>query len=206
MIIYHIVYKTIHIDGRYYIGRHSTSNLEDGYLGSGSWVESIKDKATLRREIIDYSAQTIEQLKLLEGKFIDKFFDDPLNMNYSRTPDGISSDAARKLSNDRVAAGTHNFQMNPTNLGGKTSKKLMDEGRHHFQTNHPNKDGAVSRRTAELGNNIFQTNNPSPHRIKDGSHHFLTNNPAYSKVTCEICNRTICKSAYTKYHGPKCKV
>ena len=76
MIIYHIVYKTIHIDGRYYIGRHSTSNLEDGYLGSGSWVESIKDKATLRREIIDYSAQTIEQLKLLEGKFIDKFFDD----------------------------------------------------------------------------------------------------------------------------------
>jgi hypothetical protein len=33
---YHYIYKiTCNITGRYYIGMHSTSNLEDGYFGSG---------------------------------------------------------------------------------------------------------------------------------------------------------------------------
>jgi hypothetical protein len=206
MTIYHIIYKTIHIDGRYYVGRHSTTNLEDGYLGSGNWVESIKDKSTLSREILDYSARTTDELKLLEGKYIDKFFNDPLNMNYSKAPEGISSEAARKLSNARVAAGTHNFQTHPTNLGGKISKKLIDEGRHHFQTNHPNKGGAITKRMLADGTHPFLNGNKSnKKRLEAGTHHFLTNNPAYVKVTCEVCGRTICKSAHTKYHGPNCK-
>ncbi len=33
---YHFIYKTTNlINGKFYIGMHSTSNLKDGYLGSG---------------------------------------------------------------------------------------------------------------------------------------------------------------------------
>jgi len=50
----HFIYKTTHISGKYYIGRHSTENINDGYLGSGKWVKSIKDKSKLSREILEY--------------------------------------------------------------------------------------------------------------------------------------------------------
>ena len=37
---YHYIYKTTNIvNGKYYIGMHSTSNLEDGYIGSGDKIK-----------------------------------------------------------------------------------------------------------------------------------------------------------------------
>jgi len=42
---YHYIYKTTHIaSGRFYIGMHSTDNLEDGYMGSGKRIRNIINK------------------------------------------------------------------------------------------------------------------------------------------------------------------
>lgn len=55
---YHYIYKTTcTITGRYYIGMHSTSNLNDGYLGSGTRVwKSIRKygKASHTKEILEF--------------------------------------------------------------------------------------------------------------------------------------------------------
>lgn len=55
---YHFIYKTTNLlNGKYYIGMHSTDNLNDGYLGSGKRLRySIKKygKEYHRKEIIEF--------------------------------------------------------------------------------------------------------------------------------------------------------
>jgi hypothetical protein len=49
---YHFIYKTTNLlNGRYYVGMHSTANLKDGYLGSGT---------QLRRAIRKYGKEAFE--------------------------------------------------------------------------------------------------------------------------------------------------
>ena len=55
---YHYIYKTTNIiTGKYYIGMHSTDNLEDGYIGSGKrlWYSVGKyGKENHKVEILEY--------------------------------------------------------------------------------------------------------------------------------------------------------
>jgi hypothetical protein len=64
---YHFIYKTTNLlNGKFYIGIHSTSNLEDGYLGSGK---------ILKRSIKKYRIENfkIERLEFFEDK--EKLFE-----------------------------------------------------------------------------------------------------------------------------------
>ena len=59
---YHFIYKTINLlSGRYYVGMHSTDDLNDGYLGSGT---------LLRRSIKKYGKENfkIEILEFLDSR------------------------------------------------------------------------------------------------------------------------------------------
>jgi hypothetical protein len=81
--MYLFIYKTTHVNGKYYIGRHQTKNINDGYLGSGKWVKSIKDKTKLNKEILK-EAKSFEELCQLEEHYINSYWDDPLCMNYKK--------------------------------------------------------------------------------------------------------------------------
>lgn len=87
----HFLYKTTSsTSGKYYIGRHSTKNLDDGYLGSGRWIRQIKDKSILNREILQFF-DTFEELLEAEKCLIAEHIDDPLNMNWNNSSVGFGT-------------------------------------------------------------------------------------------------------------------
>ena len=82
---YFIVYKITNvINNKYYIGRHSTNNLDDNYLGSGKAIlNAIKKygKENFKKEIIA-TAMNAQELWELEAKIInDEIVNDPLSYN-----------------------------------------------------------------------------------------------------------------------------
>jgi hypothetical protein len=71
----HYIYKTTcNVTGRWYIGMHSTSNLEDGYMGSGTVLRHSIRKYGVEnhtKEILEF-LPTREELVLRETEIITK--------------------------------------------------------------------------------------------------------------------------------------
>ena len=188
--MYLFVYKTTHVNGKFYIGRHQTNNLSDGYLGSGKWVSGIKDKSSLSKEIIA-EANSVEELCKLEEYYIDLHWNDPLCMNMKKASIGWTSEDAMKtvekgnnpfltrpdgtnLQIDRVNAGTHNLLKRQD--GSSLTQDRVKKGTHHFLTRPDGTNLQIDRVNA--GTHNFQTRTDGSSlqqdRVKGGTHHFQT--------------------------------
>jgi hypothetical protein len=81
---FHYIYKITRTDGKYYIGLHSTDDLEDGYFGSGQLLwKSIKKhgKEKHSKEILEFH-ESRTAVKLRERELVDEeCLKDPLCMN-----------------------------------------------------------------------------------------------------------------------------
>jgi len=88
--MYHFVYKTINLkNGKYYIGVHSTDNINDGYLGSGKFIGRAINKhgsENFERQILEYFSNREDALKR-ESELVTE--DHVLDRNcYNMTPGG----------------------------------------------------------------------------------------------------------------------
>lgn len=86
----YFVYKTYSSSGLYYYGRHSTLDINDGYIGSGNWTKSVKDKSKLKRDIVLF-CESEEELIEKEKEYIRKYINDPKCMNFNENSVGFSS-------------------------------------------------------------------------------------------------------------------
>ena len=81
---YHYIYKITRDDGFYYIGMHSTDDLDDGYFGSGTKIlRSVKRHGRERhiKEIVEF-LPTRHELRLREEQLVSSTtLADPLCMN-----------------------------------------------------------------------------------------------------------------------------
>ena len=82
---YHFIYKTTNLlNEKFYVGMHSTDNLEDGYVGSGKRLRYSINKHGLKNhkfEILEFLPSR-EELKKREAEVVnEELLNDPLCMN-----------------------------------------------------------------------------------------------------------------------------
>lgn len=132
---YHLVYKTTNLlDGKFYIGKHSTRILEDGYLGSGKHLRrSVKKhgKENLKREVLFYCGSSDEANKKEKEILTDEVRVNPLCLNIAPGGGGgFSSDAHREhfLNSSRTS------KLRGTQQAFNIAKKAGETRRQHGTT------------------------------------------------------------------------
>ena len=82
---YHFIYKTTNLlNGKYYIGMHSTNNLNDGYLGSGTYFKNSVKKHGIENfkiEILYWKESRLELTNLEKEIVNEDLLKDSLCMN-----------------------------------------------------------------------------------------------------------------------------
>jgi len=129
---YYYIYKTTcSVNGKYYIGMHSTDNLGDGYIGSGKRLwNSIKyyGKETHVKEILEY-CKNKEELVNLEKKIVnEQLLSEELCMNLKLGGDAGWHENAKKTHHLKLTEDLI-YKENYSKKLSKANKEQYNDGR-----------------------------------------------------------------------------
>lgn len=139
---YHYIYKTTNlINNNFYIGMHSTSNLDDGYLGSGKRLRySIRKygKENFKKEILEF----LPNRKLLSDRerelINEELINETLCMNLVYGGDGgfISEEGYKKGAKKmlEIIWNDPEFKKRSSERMKKTSNRLWENQEHREKT------------------------------------------------------------------------
>lgn len=102
---YNYIYKITNlINDKIYIGKHSTDNLDDGYMGSGRIINSAIHKYGLENFTKEYLAfcDTEEKLNWFEKFYIKKYHSHINEGNYNLTDGGDGGNTYKYKSIDEL--------------------------------------------------------------------------------------------------------
>jgi hypothetical protein len=225
----HYIYRTTHTNGKYYIGRHSTDDINDGYCGSGKWVKSIKNKSELIVDIIEY-AETFEQLKILEKQYLIEVIGKTNNMNFNNNSCGFAtgdlnwsrSDIGRQTKSLRKKGRTLESQYGIEKA--LHIREKLSNARTGHKTNKPSWNAGFTKDTSQSVKQISDNNKgrtPWNKGIQTGIKSFTGEkhtensielmcqsqqfNRINNRITCEHCSKNLDKANYHRHHGDKCK-
>jgi len=130
----HYIYKTTcNVNGKYYIGMHSTNNLEDGYMGSGKRLRySIRYHGINNhtKEILEY-CDTREELSKREEEIVnEQLLTEHLCMNLVIGGGGVGG--WPKSANDAYLSKLHNdseFKERISKKATENNLRLIKEGK-----------------------------------------------------------------------------
>jgi hypothetical protein len=124
--VYHFLYRTTNlVNGKFYIGRHSTTNLDDNYLGSGTLLwKSIRKHGfeNFQREILEFVKDEETLLRREKEVVNEELLLHPQCMNLMEGSWGMTPFSA-KLMNEALG------KEGRSNRTKKQSESLGIEGR-----------------------------------------------------------------------------
>lgn len=228
--MFHYIYKTMDKNGKYYIGRHSTYDLEDGYVGSGVWVRKHKDKMNLEKIIIKF-CDSFDDLLLKEQTYITQHIDDPNNMNFNNSSigaavgslnishrDDVKEKNRRRMITNNPMKGGHSEETKEKIRQAMLGNKNPFYGREHTEET---KDKISKKNTGKIWNDD-QRKNLSDVRKKQ----FNGQKPSYlfcsehteetkdkirqsalnrKKVSCPFCKTLSAPHVAKRWHFDNCK-
>jgi DNA-binding Xre family transcriptional regulator len=133
----YLVYKTTHLpSGQFYIGRHVTKNLNDGYLGSGTIISQLINAhpySEFSREILHLALSGEEMLDLEDARILE-VFNHPLCLNCvlgDPNTRGVirHSEASKKRMSIARLGKSHTFESRERIAIAHRGKKLSIESR-----------------------------------------------------------------------------
>jgi hypothetical protein len=215
----HFTYKiTDTISGKYYVGRHSTENLHDGYMGSGKWIRSLKSKDNLIKEILNFY-DNFDSLIEAEENLIKENYGNLLNMNFNNSSIGFATG-----------------KLNPANTEKEKQRRKSwnwmktEEGKKFARENNPSKLESVKEQRKEqsilqlkMGDHNFQNPITKAKMVESSTKRLKFNNPMkdpiikakvsealrgkqQTKVVCPNCNKSGGITNMTRYHFDNCKI
>lgn len=105
---YHFIYKTTNlVNGRYYIGQHSTNKIDDNYLGSGRWLMRAINKygrKNFSREIICFASSHSDLNRIERILVNEKTIKDPKSYNIAIGGDGGFSHSLKSRNLIRITS------------------------------------------------------------------------------------------------------
>lgn len=123
--IKHIIYKTTNrLNGRFYIGIHSTNDYDDGYLGSGKLLKQAVDKYgkdAFYRKILYVFDTRQEALEVEQNLVNESFIKDSQNYNITIGGEGGIAFMGRNCSDETRA------KISKANSGKKRSQETKDK-------------------------------------------------------------------------------
>jgi hypothetical protein len=222
---YYYTYLTASEHGYFYVGRHTTSDIHDGYQGSGNWVRLCnKMKVPLHTKILSFYTDEIE-LKKAEQKLLNDFYYFDKNMNLSLVSSGFPSGENNPSKRKEVIA------KRPQNNKGARTSWFCDPTRIN-----PGSLDSNKKRNSEFMKNLWK--DPEYRKLKTDNHHtkklqykenLSINNPMYNDavrekvrqkvlqsvadgthnskilVECPICKKVSSKPNASRWHFDRCK-
>jgi len=165
---FHYLYRIVNIkNGKYYIGMHSTDNLDDGYMGGGKRITNSvrkhgKDKHT--KEILEYFDDR-ESLRQKEIEIVNEnLLKDPMCMNLMMGGDGgyisVENQRARSIGGGKAFAKrlSEDGDLKDKHLKkwGEILKKAHSEGKFNYNTFSGKSHTEEAKRSMGIKNSINQ--------------------------------------------------
>lgn len=133
---FHFIYKTTNLlNGKFYIGMHSTNNLKDGYLGSGTRLRRAIRKYGINNfklEILEWCNTRDELLEREKENITENHINDNncYNLKYGGLGGGGFSNKEHQFKCSQAAGLKHSERMkNDTEYRQNYSQKLSESGK-----------------------------------------------------------------------------